>query len=129
MKLLSKLLVVLFALAVSVNVAWALDCRNPQSQTELNQCGNSDLERETKKINKAYNDYRTKLNPEQKQDFKEVQLAWIKFKDLACKFEASGVEGGSAYSMILSGCLTAKTIQRNKEIERCPPAGTACNHD
>ncbi len=67
----------------------------------MNQCGGSDLERETKKINKAYNDYRAKLTPEQKLEFKEVQLAWIKFKDVACKFEASGVEGGSAYSIFI----------------------------
>jgi uncharacterized protein YecT (DUF1311 family) len=117
MNFFAKITVTFFVLAVTASTAWALDCRNPQTQIDMNQCAGSDLERETKKINKTYNDYRAKLNPEQKQNFKEVQLSWIKFKDLACKFEASGVEGGSAYSMVLSGCLTAKTVQRNKEIE------------
>lgn len=129
MKLYSKFLVSFFALVVSANAVWALDCRNPQTQTEINQCGSSDLERETKKINKTYNDYRAKLNPAQKQDFKEVQLAWIKFKDLSCKFEASGAEGGSMYSMVLSGCLAAKTAQRNKEIEAlasCQEGDASC---
>lgn len=97
--------------------ALALDCKNPQTQTDMNMCAAHDLDRETQKINKTYNTVRAKLSSKQQQDLKEVQLAWIKFKDLACKFEASGVEGGSVYSMILSGCLTAKTIQRNKELD------------
>lgn len=124
-----KFLVSFLALAFTANTAWALDCRNPQTQTDMNQCSGSDLERETKKINKTYNDYRAKLTPEQKLEFKEVQLAWIKFKDLSCKFEASGMDGGSAYAMVLSGCLTAKTIQRNKEIEaltNCQEGDLSC---
>ena len=117
MKSSSILFVGVFSLVVSTSVAWALDCRNPQTQTDMNMCAISDLERETNKINKTYNVYRAKLNPAQKQEFKAVQLAWIKFKDLSCKFEASGAEGGSMYAMVLSGCLTVKTIQRNKELE------------
>jgi len=107
----------------------ALDCQNPQTQTDMNQCASSDLDRETKKINKTYNDYRAKLNPTQKQQLKEMQLAWIKFKDLACQFEASGVEGGSAHSMVLAGCLTEKTRQRNKELEvlgNCQEGDLSC---
>ena len=92
-------------------------------------CAASDLERETQKINKTYNALRAKLSPKQQKDLKEVQLAWIKFKDMACKFEASGVEGGSAYSMVLSACLSAKTTQRNKDLDfllNCPEGDLSC---
>ena len=109
--------------------ALALDCQNPQTQTDMNQCASSDLDRETKKINKTYNDFKAKLNPTQKQQLKEVQLAWIKFKDLACQFEAFGVEGGSAHSMVLAGCLTEMTHQRNKELEalgNCQEGDLSC---
>ena len=41
--------------------AFAADCRNPQTQTELNQCGAQDLEQLTKEINKVYAEYRGKL--------------------------------------------------------------------
>ena len=75
-----------------------------------------ELDRETKKINLTYNQFRSKLNPAQQQNIKEVQLAWIKFKDLACQFEASSLEGGSAYAMVLTGCLTEKTRQRHQEL-------------
>lgn len=130
MKLHKALLVCSFLSSLFVSgSALALDCQNPQTQTDMNQCASTDLNRETKKINKTYNDFRAKLNPAQKQQFKEVQLAWIKFKDLACQFEASGVEGGSAHSMVLSGCLTEKTRQRNKELEalgNCQEGDLSC---
>ena len=130
MKLLSILLAYSFSSSFFVSsYALALDCQNPQTQTDMNQCATANLDRETKKINKTYKDFRAKLNPTQKQQFKEVQLAWIKFKDLACQFEASGVEGGSAYSMVLAGCLTEKTRQRNKELEalgNCQEGDLSC---
>ncbi|MCW5576311.1 MAG: DUF1311 domain-containing protein [Burkholderiales bacterium] len=97
--------------------ALALNCQDPKTQIDMNRCASSDLDRETKKINKTYNEFRTKLNPAQNQRFKEVQLAWIKFKDLACQFKASGVKGGSAHPMVLASCLAEKTRQRNKELE------------
>lgn len=130
MKLHKALLVCSFLSSLFVSSsALALDCQNPQTQTDMNQCASSDLDRETKKINKTYNDFRAKLNPTQKLQLKEVQLAWIKFKDLACQFEASGVKGGSAHSMVLAGCLTEKTRQRNKELEalgNCQEGDLSC---
>lgn len=109
--------------------ALASDCKNPKTQTDMSLCASTDLDRETIKINKTYNALKTKSNPKQQQQIKEVQLAWIKFKDLACKFEASGVEGGSAYSMVLSNCLVEKTRQRNKELEvlaNCQEGDMSC---
>lgn len=130
MRLHKTLLVCSFLSSLFVSSsALALDCQNPQSQTDMNQCAYSDLDSETKKINKTYNDFRAKLNPTQKQQLKEVQLAWIKFKDLACQFEASGVEGGSAHSMVLAGCLIEKVRQRNKELEtlgNCQEGDLSC---
>lgn len=97
--------------------ALALDCQNAETQSDMNKCFSIELDRETEKINKTYNDYKKRLDQVQKQQLKEVQVAWIKFKDLACKFEASGVEGGSAYPMILAACLTSKTRQRGEELQ------------
>jgi uncharacterized protein YecT (DUF1311 family) len=102
---------------IAINPAFALNCQNPQTQTDMNQCASIDLDKETKKLNKTYDAFRAKLNPAQKQKLKKVQLAWIKFKDLACQLEASGVYGGSAYPMVMANCLIEKTRQRNKELE------------
>jgi uncharacterized protein YecT (DUF1311 family) len=107
----------------------ALDCGNPQTQADMNICAANDLDRETKKISKTYNAVRAKLDSKQQQDLKQVQLAWIAFKDLACKFEASGVEGGSIHPVIVSSCLKDKTIQRNKELDsllHCQEGDLSC---
>jgi uncharacterized protein YecT (DUF1311 family) len=128
MKLFSASLFVLMSLLVAKH-ALALDCGNPKTQSDMSRCAANDLDRETKKINQTYSTLRTKLSPKQQQDFKAVQLAWIKFKDLDCKFQASGVAGGSAYPMIVSACLTSRTIQRNKELDyllNCQEGDLSC---
>ena len=58
-----------------------------------------------------------------------MQLAWIKFKDLACQFETSGTEGGSVHAMVLAECLIEKTRHRNKELEalaNCQEGDLSC---
>jgi len=127
-----KFLVVLAGLLLICGlapVAMAEDCADPKTQTDMNACSYANLDSETKKLNKTYGDLIAKLNPEQKQLIKQAQLAWIKFKDLSCKYEASGVKGGSAYPLILSDCLAAKTQQRNKELEalsHCQEGDLSC---
>lgn len=105
------------------------DCDKSKTQAEMNYCAGAALEKETTKINKTYEEVRRKLDANQKQKLKDVQLAWIKYKDLACQFEASGVEGGSVYPMVLSGCLSKYTAQRNKELEtlnHCEEGDLSC---
>lgn len=117
-------------LCISISgTALAEDCLNLETQKDLNQCASFELKQETNQLNKTYQNYRNKLNQNQKQKFKNVQLAWIKFKDLACQFESSGVESGSAYSMVMASCLAEKTRQRNKEIEtlnNCQEGDLSC---
>jgi len=96
--------------------ASALDCQNARTQADMNACSAHALELQTQIINANYNAYRARLSPVQKEAFKQVQLAWIKYKDTSCTYEASGVASGSVYPMILSQCLAEKTRVRNLEI-------------
>lgn len=110
------------------NLVSASECKD-QTQYGLNQCANAELARETNTINKSYNTLMSKLNPSQKRQLKQAQLAWIKYKDLACKFESSGVEGGSVRPMVLSNCVSKKTAQRNAELEalgKCEEGDISC---
>lgn len=97
--------------------AFAVNCQNPQTQMDINQCATNELSVETTKINATYGRIRAKATPDQKQQLKAVQLAWIKFKDLSCPFQASGIEGGSLYSAVVSACLIEMTKRRNQELE------------
>ena len=82
--------------------AWA-DCSAPSTQSEMTQCAGQAYSTADKKLNVAYNEYRARLNAEQKKKLTQAQLAWVKFRDLSCAFESSGAEGGSAYPMVRSG--------------------------
>lgn len=111
----------------------SIGCDKPQTQTDINQCASSNLDAETAALNSVYNRYRASLNEAEKQQLKEVQLAWIKYRDLDCKFEASGIEGGSMQPFVLSQCLIEQTKTRRMQLEallRCDSGvtpGTNCN--
>ncbi|WNF45187.1 lysozyme inhibitor LprI family protein [Pseudomonas sp. SG20056] len=108
---------------------WADDCANAMDQLTLNQCAAAEYAAQDKRLNQLYGDYRKRLDDGQKQQLKDVQLAWIKFRDLACAFESASVEGGSAYPMVLNGCLTQKTAARVKELEQlavCEEGDLSC---
>ncbi|MEV4780654.1 lysozyme inhibitor LprI family protein [Burkholderia sp. LMU1-1-1.1] len=114
--ILSKLVLPGLALSLLSASAWA-DCSAPATQSEMTQCAGQAYSAADKKLNLAYNEYRNRLNAEQKKKLTQAQLAWVKFRDLSCAFESSGAEGGSAYPMVRSGCLAAKTESRLKEIK------------
>jgi uncharacterized protein YecT (DUF1311 family) len=115
--------------AASASGAQAFECAQARTQGEMTACAAQDLAVQTESINTNYNAYRTRLSPAQKLKFKDVQLAWIKYKDTSCTYKASGIAGGSAYQMVLSQCLSAMTHQRNLEIialMKCSEGDLAC---
>lgn len=108
---------------------WADDCANAMDQSSLNQCASADYAVQDKRLNQLYGDYRKRLDDGQKQQLKDAQLAWVKYRDLACAFESSAVEGGSAYPMVMNGCLSAKTSSRADELEQlsaCEEGDLSC---
>ena len=100
---------ILSAFALSSNAA---DCASAKTQLEINDCAAFEFKNADKKLNTVYSAYLTRLDTQQKKQLKDAQRAWIKFRDLSCEFESSGVDGGSAYPMVLQNCLTAKTRAR-----------------
>jgi uncharacterized protein YecT (DUF1311 family) len=109
--------------------AYAAGCSDPSTQLEMNDCAGQKYEKANKELNKAYSEYRKRLSDTQKQLLKNTQLAWIKFRDLACEFESSGVDSGSARPMTRNFCLAEKTRVRLKEIKElasCEEGDLSC---
>ena len=107
----------------------AQECKNPQTQTEMNHCATMELEAATGELKKVYNEYLIRLSEEQKKQIQEAQLVWIRFRDLTCKFESSGSQGGSAYGMVFSFCLTRMTRERTKQLQElasCKEGDLSC---
>ena len=122
-----KLLIAVTFFAFSV--ASADECGSAKSQIEINACAHSQFSRVDAELNKVYVSYRMNLNDSQKKQLKDAQLAWVKYRDLVCTFESSGVEGGSAQPMVFQQCLTRKTQLRLSELMRlteCKEGDLSC---
>lgn len=122
-------LALLLSLCGAAAGAFAADCGKAVTQAEMNGCAAQDLNEADAELNRTYIAYRAKLRPAQQNQIRDVQLAWIKYRDLSCRFESSSVAGGSAAGMALQTCLADKTRQRAQELKAlsgCPEGDLAC---
>ena len=125
---LSIRLALLLALC-GANAAYARDCNQAATQAEMNGCAAQALSQADAELNQTYLAYRAKLRPSQQNQLRDVQLAWIKYRDLSCRFESANASGGSAGGMVLQNCLADKTRQRAGELQAlsgCPEGDIAC---
>lgn len=95
----------------------AENCKNPQTQLAMNVCAGKDYENEDARLNKTYKELVGKLDKDRREKLKEIQLVWIKYRDLQCDFDSSTYEGGTIYSLVRSSCLSQMTKQRNKDLK------------
>ncbi len=93
-------------------------CDSATTQADINKCIAAELKTEDSKLNNSYRNLQRVLNKSEKKQLKTVQLAWIDFRDKACKFSARSSVGGSAYSMVLNSCLTTYTQQRRIQLDK-----------
>jgi uncharacterized protein YecT (DUF1311 family) len=122
-------LTLLLVLCGANAAAFALDCNKAVTQAEMNGCVAQDLNQADAELNQTYVAYRAKLRPAQQNQIRDVQLAWLKYRDLSCRFESSSIAGGSAARMALQTCLAEKTRQRANELKTlagCPEGDLAC---
>ena len=124
-----KLLIPAALFSLVWNIAYAADCGNATTQAEINQCAGGDYKKADAQLNKVYKAVLGKADEGQQAQLKAAQNAWIKFRDLDCKFQTSGAEGGSIYPTALAGCLEAKASARAKELDallHCKEGDAAC---
>ena len=71
-----------------------------------------------KELNSVYNKLKSELGETDKKALIEAQKAWIKFRDLNCKFKSQeDSEGGIIANKMKVDCLTQSTIERIKELK------------
>jgi len=115
-----KKLMSLAMLVASMSAVSAMakeDCKDPRSQMAMNICSGQDYKRADATLNKSYKELVANLERDRRQKLKQVQIAWIKYRDLQCEFDSSRYDGGSMESLVHSSCLTRITEQRNKDLE------------
>ena len=128
-RLLTGLVFVLGHVIAQATPPTSTACEAPRHQLGMNTCAAQARTWADQELNRVYVAYKKRLPPNQAQQLRQAQLAWIKFRDASCVFESSGVEGGSAHPMVYLGCLTAKTQDRIKALQalsECKEGDLSC---
>lgn len=112
-------------------LAYADDCDNATTQTDMNACAGRQYQAADKELNAVYQQItqRLKGDADTKKLLVGAQRAWVAFRDAECEFAASGVSGGSVYPLIQLNCLTAQTASRTKALDeylKCQEGDLSC---
>jgi uncharacterized protein YecT (DUF1311 family) len=100
-----------------------------QSQSAMNADAAKSAAAADRRLNTQYAATMAKLSVPSRTLLRNAQRSWIGFRDLQCKFEASAVQGGSAYPMVQSGCLARLTDERTRQLAAygtCQEGDLAC---
>ncbi|ENT2962904.1 lysozyme inhibitor LprI family protein [Enterobacter cloacae] len=109
--------------------ALADECDNATTQLELNTCSAQQYQAADKKLNQTYQSAIKRAAAPQRDLLKKAQQAWIALRDADCNFIGSGTEGGSVQPMIISQCLTEKTVEREAflaSLMQCEEGNLSC---
>jgi uncharacterized protein YecT (DUF1311 family) len=92
-------------------------CPGAQSQAEMNQCAGKAYKAADAELNQVYQKLVAMLDDEEKAQLKDVETAWLKYRDVNCAFVADQFKGGSIRPMIHAFCLADMTKNRTTEIK------------
>ncbi|MBW4537518.1 MAG: DUF1311 domain-containing protein [Myxacorys chilensis ATA2-1-KO14] len=99
-------------------VARQPDCRDPQTQQDMNLCAANASQAADRALNQVYRRVQSAYDRTALGNLLvEAQLAWIKFRDENCKFAQQRYAGGSIAPMIEQSCIERLTRQRTEELE------------
>jgi uncharacterized protein YecT (DUF1311 family) len=104
-------------------------CSDPQTQSEINLCAAEDARQADAELNRQWAATAAAMKaldeggyaaqdgrPGYHQALLDAQRAWIRFRDLQCRVEGYAMRGGSAESMMISGCLASLTRDRTRQL-------------
>ena len=100
-----------------------------QTQVDMDREAGRRLADAAVDLSRAIDVYRRRLDERQRDLFDRSQEQWMKHRDAACDFEASGAAGGSAHAVVHADCLTAHTRERLGVLRRlstCAEGDLAC---
>ena len=86
---------------------------------EMIDCMNAELKIQDSKLNANYKALLASLSEPRKKDFIEVQRAWLKYRELNCKFYYDP-ERGSRARIEANDCFLRLTAERATELKSLP---------
>jgi uncharacterized protein YecT (DUF1311 family) len=92
------------------------NCKDPQTNRDMIECGSSAFKEADKKLNQLYKTLQARMGEKQKKRLANSQQNWVKFRDSACAFEAGMYESGSLEPPTRINCYARMTTQRVKDL-------------
>ena len=80
------------------------------------ECTNQEIKHHDTLLNAHYKQAMKSLEQGKKEELKNVQRMWIKYRDAKCGFYV-GLSGGTMDRIIASGCYLDMTAQRAAELK------------
>ncbi len=125
----SLILAAVYGLALTCEAepgsARLLRCRNPQTQSSMNESASRGARQADAKLNETYRRVLATLNPTAKQKLVLAQRAWIAFRDaeLAAEWpvgkgETAQVLYGSVFGMCVANRYEELTAARTEQLRR-----------
>lgn len=108
------------------------DCTHLAVQMEMNACANDNAQAADDALNRIYAMVMAQqADRASKDQLKDVERAWIAYRDKECAFEVGAQEeGGSIWPMEMANCVEQKTAARIREMKpmiECTTGVSACN--
>jgi len=120
----------MITLSVALGLALAgASVASAQSQATMNANAAQDMQRADRALNAQYTATMARLSTPSRTLLRTAQRTWISFRDQECRFEASGVQGGSAYPMVHSACVARLTTERTRQLRtlsQCQEGDLSC---
>jgi uncharacterized protein YecT (DUF1311 family) len=92
-------------------------CSDADTQAEMNLCAGKEYKTADDALNRVYQQLVAKLEPAEKAQLKDVETAWIKYRDSNCELVADQYKGGSIRPMIFGLCMADVTRNRTAELK------------
>ncbi len=109
-------LLFLFA-PVAMAQAGQHSCEQAESQFEMTQCAGREYKQADAELNKVYQQVLRQEESGGQARLKAAQLAWLKFRDTQCAYEAGDYIGGTMRPMVEAFCLAAVTNDRTRQLK------------
>ena len=91
-------------------------CADAQTQAEMNICWGKEYKAADATLNQVYGQLTRKLDDADRTQLKQVEAAWLKYRDANCEFVGDQYKGGSMRPMIVAMCLADTTRNRTTEL-------------
>jgi uncharacterized protein YecT (DUF1311 family) len=90
-------------------------CPEAHTQLDMSRCADAQYRKADAELNRVYQQL-VRASGGSDAKLKAAQLAWLKFRDAECDYEASQYEGGSMKPMVYSFCLGGVTAARTNQL-------------